>query len=96
MQPIDARLAAFREQLDNLDAPEDAATATLASATDWNAAKASGDITALRSMVGKAFPRGIGILPATSRGRASPTFGPLRLGPLTCQRGSRRAPEAVG
>ena len=73
MEPIDARLAALREQLDNLDAPEDAATATLASATDWNAAKASGDITALRSMVGKAFPRGIGILPATSRGRAART-----------------------
>ena len=69
MGPLDERLASLREQLDSLDAPESVGEAGRATVADWKKA----NISQRRVMVVKAFPEGLFILPATSRGAASLT-----------------------
>jgi DNA invertase Pin-like site-specific DNA recombinase len=68
MRPIDARLTTLRERLATLDATEDQdGTAYEDAREEWRVA----NLATRRAMVRKAFPDGITILPATSRGRGA-------------------------
>jgi DNA invertase Pin-like site-specific DNA recombinase len=67
MEPIDARMAELRDQLDRLEVPDE--TAAVDASRSWEDAK----LSEKRAMIRRAFPRGITIRPATSRGKGSLT-----------------------
>lgn len=74
MAPLDARLVALREQLKSLDVPEGGLVASQDAALQWDGdpeASAVSKVEARRAMVRRAFPEGIVIEPATSRGKAA-------------------------
>jgi DNA invertase Pin-like site-specific DNA recombinase len=67
MEPIDARMAELRAQLDALEEPDE--SAAVDAAYSWEGAS----LEQRRAMVKRAFPRGITVRAATSRGKASLT-----------------------
>jgi DNA invertase Pin-like site-specific DNA recombinase len=67
MEPIDARTAELRAQLAALEEPD--TTATVDAERAWENAS----LTEQRAMVRRAFPRGITIKPASTRGTAART-----------------------
>jgi len=69
MEPIDARLADLRRQLAGLEVPESPGASAKGAQEDWMGAT----LTQRRAMVRRAFPDGITILPANSRGVGSRT-----------------------
>jgi site-specific DNA recombinase len=67
MEPIDARMAELQEQLAELEEPD--TTAIVDAEKAWKDAT----LAQRRAMVRRAFPKGITIAPASSRGKASLT-----------------------
>lgn len=67
MEPLDARMAELRGQLDGLEEPD--STATVDAARAWK----DGSLEQRRALVRRAFPKGVTIQPASSRGKGSLT-----------------------
>ena len=69
LRPILSRVRGLQAQLDALDAPTGPAVDPLAVAADWREASTA----ERRTMVRRAFPDGVTVLPCESRGRGART-----------------------
>jgi DNA invertase Pin-like site-specific DNA recombinase len=87
MEPMEARMAEVREQLAGMDSPDE--TAGVDAALAWDDAT----LAQQRAMVKRAFPDGIAIRPATSRGKASLTADRFDFAPAA---GPDRGPDREG